>query len=176
MRLTVVFKLACFSALVVAAFASSQIAFDASALYERGAERSVPKVSADAAEQTTALSDVQLVETFARPIFSQNRRPFVPKPQVVEQSVAVVEQPVVEPPNSLPRRLVLLGTNVGGSSASVLVRNRENEEVRWLKVGETFDGWVLASTSEDQAAFVCQAGQGNDCDYRLTLYSDPGSN
>lgn len=177
MRRMIIFKLGCLSALALTAFASSQTTFDAAAIDARGSDRSNAKQSSDAElSRKVALSDVELVQTHARPIFSQNRRPFVAKLQVVEQPVAIVEEAAAEQPSSLPRRLVLLGTNAGGSAASVLVRNQENEEVRWLKVGEAFDGWVLASTSEDQAAFVCQERQGDDCEYRLTLYYDAGSN
>jgi hypothetical protein len=107
-------------------------------------------------------------------LFSQNRRPFVPKPQVVEQPIGQVEEAAVTQPVSLPRRLSLIGTNVGGSTPSVLVRNKESEEVRWLRIGEVFDGWILASAGADQAAFICKEKKGSDCEYRLTLYSDGG--
>jgi hypothetical protein len=172
-----ILKTACLSAFVVAAFASSQLAFDVSAIDARGSDEVSAKQSSDMElSQKATLSDVELVQTHARPIFSQSRRPFVAKPHMVEQPVAIVEHAMAQQPGGLPRRLILLGTNVGGSAASALVRNQENEEVRWLKVGESFDGWILSSTSGDQAAFVCQERQGNDCEYSLTLYSDARSN
>ena len=177
MRQTMILKLACFSVLAVAAFASSRLTFNTTAIDARRSDRITAIQSSDLGpSRQTSLSDVDLVETHARPIFSQNRRPFVPRPVVVEQPVAVVDEAAAEQPDTLPRRLILLGTNVGGATASVLVRNQDDEEVRWLKVGETFDGWVLVSTSWDQAAFVCEERQGDDCEYRLTLYADAGSN
>lgn len=170
-----VLKIVLLSALAAVAYTSSWVSFDAAALDSRVSKpKADPGVTDVAVPGKVALTDAELVQTHARPLFSQNRRPFVPKPQVVEQPVAQVVEPVVAQPASLPRRLSLLGTNVGGSTPSVLVRNRESEEVRWLRIGEAFDGWILSSASADQVAFICRERQGSDCDYRLTLYSDSG--
>lgn len=170
-----VLKIVLLSALVAVAYASAWVSFDAAALDSRVSKpKADPGVTDVAVSGKVVLTDAELVQTHARPLFSQSRRPFVPKPQVVEQPVVQVEEAVVAPPVSLPRRLSLLGTNVGGSTPSALVRNKESEEVRWLKIGEAFDGWILSSASADQAAFICRERQGGDCDYRLTLYSDSG--
>ena len=175
MRQTMVVKIVFLAALAVAALATTEISFDDTPLDGRASDK-IPARQNPGMElpAKTRLSDAELLQTHSRPLFSQNRRPFVARLPVVEQPVAAVEEPVADPPSSLPRRLVLLGTDVGGSPASVLVRNQDNAEVRWLKVGETFDGWTLSETAADEASFVCPGQQGDDCRYRLTLYSEPG--
>jgi len=156
-------------------YASTWVSFDTTALDSHVSNVKTDRRLVDfGSPGRTALTDTELAETHARPLFSQNRRPFVPKPVVVEQAIAQVEQSVVEQPISLPRRLALIGTNISGPGVSALVRNTESEEVRWLKIGDAFDGWILSSTSADRAAFVCREKEGDDCEYRLELYPDPG--
>lgn len=172
MRHAVVLKLALVSAFATAAVVSSQIQFETSALDDRDTEKSAAKHDSNLKfREKAALTDTDLTETHARPLFNPDRRPFLAKPPVVEQSMAVPE-PVVAQPASLPRRLVLIGTNAGTSEGSVLVRQQESEEVRWLTIGETFDGWRLTAASEDGASFICAEPQGGDCKYQLELYSE----
>lgn len=168
-------RIALLSALAAAGYASLWTGFATAPLDRRGSNATADRSMADASRPArVGLADADLVQTHARPLFSLHRRPFVPRPAVVEQAVAQVEQPAVEQSVSLPRRLALLGTNVAGPVASALVRNKESDEIRWLTIGEVFDGWILSSASADHAAFVCRERQGNDCEYRLTLYSDTG--
>lgn len=175
MRQALLVKAVVLSALGAAACASAHVAFDVTALDGRAADSSPARRDRHVERVAgAALSDADLVETHARPLFSRNRRPFVPPPQIVEQPDAGVEAAAVEPAPSLPRRLLLLGTNVDGRAASALVRNMDSEEVRWLRVGESFDGWRLSAMSADQARFVCQTFEGEDCAYTLSLYSDGG--
>lgn len=173
MRVAALLKAGFVSVLGVLAFASAATVFDASALDDRAVDtRNVSQNRGFDLARKASLSDAELTQTLARPIFSPDRRPFVAKPQVVEQPVAhvtVVEQPIIA-----PRRLLLLGTNVGGSVSSVLVRNQESSEVRWLKLGESFDGWVLTKAAADAATFVCEPQRDTDCEYKLLLYVEGG--
>ena len=169
-----IMKIGLVLALAVIAFGSAQLDFDTSAFDDRAS--SAKSANQDRGVELpgrTSITDAELVQTHARPLFSQNRRPFVPRPQIVEQPVAVQEA-VVEQPVTAPRRLLLLGTNVKGSVSSVLVLNQESAETRWLKVGESFDGWTLTVAAAEQATFTCERGQATDCEYRLALYTDAG--
>lgn len=165
-------KIGLVAILAIMAFGSSQLDFETSALDDRASNaKSAKQDRGINLPGREAVTDAELVQTHARPLFSQNRRPFVPRLQVVEQPVAVQEA-VIELPVSMPRRLLLLGTNVRGSVSSVLVLNRENAETRWLKVGESFDGWTLTAAAPEQAMFICEGGQAADCEYKLALYAD----
>lgn len=172
MRGPALMKIGVVAILAVIACGSSQLGFETSALDDRASTaKSTNRDRGIELPGREAMTDAELVQTHARPLFSQNRRPFVPRPQVVEQPVAVQEA-VVEQPVSVPRRLLLLGTNVSGSVSSVLVLNRESAETRWLEVGESFDGWRLTAAAPEQAIFVCEGGQAADCEYKLALYAD----
>lgn len=174
MRSPTMMKIGLVAMLALAAFGSSQLDFDTSVLDDRGSNTKFSGQDRGVElPGRTSVTDVELVQTHARPLFSQNRRPFVPRPQIVEQSVAVQEA-IVEQPVSAPRRLLILGTNVKGSVSSVLVLNQESSETRWLKVGESFDGWTLAAAAPEQAMFICEQTQTADCEYKLALYTDSG--
>lgn len=170
----VVVKFALVSALAVAALGSTQIHLETSALDMREANKSAPTRTSVDLLTKAALTDADLVETHARPLFSQTRRPFVAKPPPAIEQQPVVAEVVVEKLSELPRRLALVGIS-SGQSASVLIRNEESAETRWLRVGEAFDGWTLAEATADGAVFTCAGQQAGNCDYRLTLYPDTRS-
>lgn len=114
--------------------------------------------------------DLEIVDTYARPLFSDTRRPFVARP------IEPVENPEAEVPpeqaqaHELPRNLRLLGVNMFGGSLTVLVRNQETEETRWLKTGEEFAGWILSGANADGAHFSCRDQTAGDCSYDVRLY------
>jgi hypothetical protein len=168
-------KAALVSVLAAVGYGSTWVRFETAAVHIRplnaGADQRLPVIGS---RTPIVLTDADLMESHARPLFSQNRRPFVAKPTVIEQPVAKMEQPALAQPANRPRRLLLIGTNVSGPAVSVLVLNRESEEIRWLEIGEAFDGWILADAGAYQARFTCREKQGNDCEYRLALYADAG--
>jgi len=135
-------------------------------------DRSAKRKSLVSAEDArpAALSDAEIVETHARPLFNAARRPFVAR------AIAAIEntdnQMSEQPAETaiVPKRLRLLGVNLHEKSFAVLIQNRETEEVRWLKKGDSFDGWILKSASNEQAQFSCLEQKSADCSYDVELY------
>jgi hypothetical protein len=115
------------------------------------------------------LLDAEIVDTYARPLFSPSRRPFVARviQPVENQDVEIVEE--VQSPRT-QRNFRLLGVNLYGGTTTILVRNQETEEVRWLKKGEEFEGWILSSADQNGAHFSCLKQSSDDCSYDVDLY------
>jgi hypothetical protein len=155
--------------LASAAFASTGLQFDTSPIRDiAGPKKHDPgALKADGAQ--VSLSDADIVETHARPLFSASRRPFVARSLTVE-SPQVEEQAEPVMVSQRHKSFRLLGVNLSGGSFTALVLNRDSEEVRWIKRGENFDGWVLKAADEESAHFECADGQGDDCKYDVDLY------
>ena len=83
---------------------------------------------------------------FLRPLFDETRRPFQrPAPQeTTEEKEPRQEEPVEIKPPPEPPVVELLGVLHQGTSAVALVRTETGVE-RWLRTGETLEGWKIAT-------------------------------
>ncbi len=92
-------------------------------------------------------SELDLPETFARPVFSPIRREFVdPSPPPVE--IARAEPEPVRTVSLSPPLIKLLGTRVIEGRRAVLIDQKEKDAL-WLGEGDTIDGWKIHSIASD---------------------------
>lgn len=168
---TLLLKLSMLACMASVAILSLQTGFDATPATDPARKpKTAPRVP-EGGEPSATISDSEIIETFSRPLFSASRRPFVARdiaPVAAAESQPVEEAQVI----ARPKRLRLMGINAHGKSFAALIRNIETEEVRWLKQGEVFDGWVLKAANKDQVEFSCSEPLANDCSYKVMLYGN----
>lgn len=92
-----------------------------------------------------------LTATRERPLFLPSRRPPA-KPAPVSAALPVAPPP---PPPAPPERfpLKLLGTIASGDNGIAICLNESNNDVLYVKMGESFSGWILRSVQARQATF-----------------------
>jgi type II secretory pathway component PulC len=88
--------------------------------------------------------------TFARPVFSPSRRPFVPVAAPVEPEIQQPPQPVPEPaPGYDPNQFVLKGVMFKTDRATVLIATPEQANGVWLSQGSDLAGWKVEKIGKD---------------------------
>jgi hypothetical protein len=157
------------AAVAAGAYASLLLDFDTAPIrdVQREKTRDIPAIPFDARQ--IALSEADIVESAARPLFNASRRPFVPQPVKVEAQKSDVK--ATAPVETVRRRIRLLGVNLIGITFTALVQNQDNQEVRWIRKGQAFDGWVLVEADRESAHFTCAEKTGSDCHYDVELYA-----
>ena len=90
------------------------------------------------------LSDFE--EIVRRPVFTASRRPFVP-PTERAQTLAGLRSP----------DLRLAGVAIDTNKKRALLRTAQQPQGRWVEQGDSIDGWLLQSVSED--AVIVASGQ-----------------
>lgn len=91
-----------------------------------------------------------LTATRERPIFSPSRRPPLAIPPA-PVALPIATPPTPAAPEEIP--LTLLGTIVGRDNGIAICFNPSTKDVIRLKIGESFEGWVLRSVHGREAAF-----------------------
>lgn len=112
-------------------------------------------------------------ETYARPLFSWDRRPHqilekiepaaeMAPPQMIDEPIVGIQ---VEPP-----RLKLLGTESLAQSPSALIELEETGTSSWFRKGELLSGWRIAEIS---AQTVKLSRDGNEhISFNISLYPE----
>jgi hypothetical protein len=166
----IVVKAAVLILLLAAAYASNGLQFDTAPVRQIADARTRSLPAAKPEDAQNALTDADIVETQARPLFSASRRPFVAR--VVSVDAAEVETAAAAPePVATPRRIRLLGVNIFGADFMALVQNQESAEIRWIGKGQEFDGWILTAADKESAHFACARDNDSDCRYDVDLYT-----
>ena len=80
----------------------------------------------------------------ARPLFSADRRPYVPPPAPVEEVVAAVKP-------SLPLELAGTFLTATDQAALILVSGKPPE---WLRTGQTVEGWRIGTIEENRVLLL----------------------
>ncbi|MCJ9753649.1 hypothetical protein MOV61_23290 [Neorhizobium sp. BETTINA12A] len=97
------------------------------------------------------LTDLNLPDTLARPVFSPTRRDFVPPPTPPKPLAPVVaEAPPVAPP---PPSIRLKGTRTVSGKFSALIVTDE-KTVDWFGEGEMVLGWTIVSIEADRMSLT----------------------
>lgn len=121
--------------------------------------------------------ELRITETLLRPLFHASRRPFVPPPPVevaapvVNDEVALLpaaEQPPAVQPETRPD-VKLSGISISGGTKRALLRLAENPDVRWYSEGDTLEGWIVASIT-NQAVTMAR----NEKTFVVPLYPASG--
>lgn len=127
----------------------------------------------DKEELPSGNSGAETTETYARPLFSGNRRPFqaveksepdveLALPVIVEQDTLVVE---TERP-----RLKLLGTEPIAKAPSALITLEESGTSSWFQTGDFVAGWRITKIGVEEI----ELSNANDqnANFSLSLYPD----
>lgn len=162
-------KLVALAAVGAAVYASFRLDFDIRPIREvaHASQRTVVPAKVSGVKQPLTGDDVAANE--ARPLFNASRRPFVAK--VVQVAAQRSIDNIAPKVPVAPRRIRLLGVNIFGTSASALLQNRETKEIRWIRQGAAFDGWVLVRADKASAHFTCSQKGAPDCSYDVELYA-----
>ena len=108
---------------------------------------------------TGHIEELTFVQTFSRPLFSQDRRkyqPPAPKPKPEPKKVVAAEpapEPVIDPPD-----FRLVGVSISGQAARALVVSSSSPDPRWVAEGETIGRWTLVRIADDSIS-VAQSGK-----------------
>lgn len=96
----------------------------------------------DNPSENNDFSSIAIVETYARPLFSPTRRPFVPAQE------GVLEAPVVEEPEEIidiePPQIAILALQAGPNGTKALVQENEGAST-WVSQGAQLSGWNVIS-------------------------------
>jgi hypothetical protein len=99
-------------------------------------------------------------ESFARPIFSPTRRPFVPPPPEpvpeVETEPALMPVPEAAAPPDVTQ-ILLKGVRLINEKQQALILSAVSPVAQWLSVGDEIAGFQLVEISDDQ--IILEAGQ-----------------
>jgi hypothetical protein len=95
---------------------------------------------AERPEPPRSPGDDAVEDIAARPLFSADRRPYVPPPEPVEQVVAKVE-------SSLPLELAGTFLTATDQAALILVAGKSPE---WLRSGQSIEGWQIGTIEQDR--------------------------
>lgn len=110
---------------------------------------------AEASSGTDHIEALTFVQTFSRPLFSQDRRKYQPpkaKPKPKPKKVAK-KQPVkkpVQPPN-----FRLIGVSIVGTAARALVVGGATNGPEWIAEGDAISEWTLTKV-HNQSILVTQ--------------------
>jgi general secretion pathway protein N len=86
-----------------------------------------------------------------RPVFVPSRRPAAPAAAPVAAIAVAPPPPVSAEPEQIP--LKLLGTIASREQRIAICLNQTNNDVVRLRIGESFNGWVLRSVERREASF-----------------------
>jgi hypothetical protein len=103
----------------------------------------------------------EAADILSRPLFRQDRRPFVPPIAAPEPEIRAEPAQEDQVARDLPLpNLVLAGVNLGPEAASALVRDSDHETTGWLRIGDQVAGWRLKAVNE--AAIILERTPGDE--------------
>ena len=119
-------------------------------------------------------SGAETPETYARPLFSRNRRPYQPAEMIVsdvapappimlEEEAAVVD---AERP-----QLKLLGTEPAAKMPSALITMEETGTSSWFQKGDLVVGWRITRIGDDDVELSNESNQ--SLKFSISLYPEP---
>jgi hypothetical protein len=93
--------------------------------------------------------------TFARPVFSPTRRPFVPVVPPVEPETQEPLQPTPETvPAYDPNQFVLKGVIINDGQAKALIATPEQATGVWLSQGSELSGWKVEKIDKNTVTLI----------------------
>lgn len=127
----------------------------------------------DKEELPLGTSSIKTAETYSRPLFSGNRRPFQAAEKINPDSVP--ELPVIveeEPPviEAERPRLKLLGTEPIAKVPSALITTEETGASSWFQQGDLVAGWRIIKIGIDDVALSNENDQ--NLRFNISLYPD----
>lgn len=99
-----------------------------------------PLELAERPEMPPSPSDDAIVDIVARPLFSEQRRPYVPPPASVEEVVEAAKP-------ALPLELAGVFITPTDKAALILVSGRPSD---WLRTGQSVEGWKIETIEQDR--------------------------
>ncbi|MEX0347706.1 MAG: hypothetical protein AB3N20_22485 [Rhizobiaceae bacterium] len=109
----------------------------------------------EAGNGTDHIEALTFVQTFSRPLFSQDRRKYQPpkaKPKPKPKKVAK-KQPVKKP--ARPPDFRLMGVSIVGTAARALIVGGSTDGPQWIAEGDAISEWTLTKV-HDQSILVTQ--------------------
>jgi hypothetical protein len=119
------------------------VASPAEGRIELASVSAMPDLQLGPSEQP-ALSDFDGI--VRRPLFNASRRPFV------QSEPPAAREPARAPPP--PPDLRLVGVAIEADRKQALLRTGQQPVARWVKEGESIDGWLLRSVRADVAVIA----------------------
>lgn len=119
-------------------------------------------------DQPYDATELNLVDAYARPLFSRDRKPWSPPAPPAEELTTAEAPPPGEP--NVPK-FILVGVSIpDNAGAKALLRRGPRAEPVWLSEGEKLGGWTVHKI--EQGSIVVRRG---NRDFSLDLYPEaPG--
>lgn len=100
------------------------------------------------------LAELKFIQTYSRPLFSENRRKYIKPPPPKKKpapvkKVAKKPAPVLPPPN-----LQILGISQSNGTMKTLVKLDTSPDSEWISKGETISGWEVQEITNDSVTIV----------------------
>ncbi|RWM12889.1 MAG: hypothetical protein EOR72_20450 [Mesorhizobium sp.] len=150
MKKIIVVPVAVLAFLGAVAFANYWIAEnppDTEPIVSTGGERA-SSIPADL-NTPTLLPLPELTQSLARPLFLKARRPWVAPPEPALQPVVAAVEPAAAPPVPVETvaelQLSLAGIQKDPDGMQALILTVGKRESRWVRLGETVDGWTVSA-------------------------------
>ncbi|NJO36216.1 MAG: hypothetical protein HC869_27375 [Rhodospirillales bacterium] len=105
-----------------------------------------PQVKFEETSPGTSAAENEFDESFARPLFSATRKPFVPIAVAMEppQPEPPPEMPVAEPATGFdPSQFILKGIWADGEKRRALIATPDNPDGEWSGIGSELSGWIV---------------------------------
>lgn len=156
----------------VASVWSNQLKIETTAIPSKFAFTGIQLLRGDRIVQAAELS-AELLETFSRPLFSENRRAYQamekPEPEMEPALPVMTEE---EPPTlELERpQLKLLGTEPASKTPSALIALEEAGTSSWYRKGDLVVGWRITRIGTDAIELSNESDE--NVHFNISLYPD----
>lgn len=119
-------------------------------------------------------SGAETPETYARPLFSGNRRPYQPAETIVsdmEPTPPVMMEEDAAVADAERPQLKLLGTEPAAKMPSALITMEETGTSSWFQKGDLIVGWRLTRIGVDDVELSNENNQ--SLNFSISLYPEP---
>lgn len=115
----------------------------------KAAKKDVFSQSIETIDSLEELSELQFVQTFSRPLFSETRKKYVkPVPVKKKKPVKKVAKKPPPPPKPLPK-IKVLGISMANGVRRTLVKVAQEPNAKWLEAGAKINGWKVTEIADD---------------------------
>lgn len=100
----------------------------------------------EATQSVEQLAELQFIQTFSRPLFSENRKKYVKPVAVKKKAPAKPVAKKAAPPKPLPK-IRILGISISNGTKRTLVKLPKQPAAKWFEKGSKIDGWEVVEIS-----------------------------
>ncbi|MDJ0613681.1 MAG: hypothetical protein QNJ29_08365 [Rhizobiaceae bacterium] len=115
---------------------------------KQGARQSLISQETTDLSSVAQLSELQFVQTFSRPLFSETRKKFVKPAPKKKQPAKKVAKKKADPTKPAPK-IRILGLSTSNGAKKTLIKLAGSPNPEWVSEGEKIGGWEVVEIATD---------------------------